>query len=176
MIRIGNTHKERVILAYGLSKFAYLFINFILIIIVGIIIGDLSNCIGYLITFYLLRKYAGGYHAPSKTICLIVTCVIEIVAIGAICVTRINMYSFVLYIGISLLIYLYAPIEAVNKPLTSEEKKLCKDKTTLVVAFCFVISILDFFIGKNNVNIGILVALIEVYILMLLTKLTKKNT
>lgn len=175
MIRIGNTHKERVILAYGLSKVTYLFINFILICIVGIIIGDISNCIGYLITFYFLRKYAGGYHAPSKTICLIVTCVIEIGAIGAICVTRINAYSFALYTVISVLIYLYAPIESANKPLTTEEKKLYRNKTFIIVATCYVISLLNYLIGNNNVNVGILVAMIEVIILMFPTKLSKNN-
>ena len=166
ILRIGQSRDQRVVLAFGLSKLTYILFNTILIYVAGLLIGDTLNCLSYFLVFFFLRTYAGGYHAHSKTTCFIVTCIIEVCAIFAIYLIRFNMFSLIACMVLPILIYMLAPIESVNKPLTKEEQHLYKSKTAVAVLLCMVVVIIDNYVGNYYICIGIYVALIEVFLMM----------
>lgn len=175
ILRIGQSRDQRVVLAFGLSKLTYILVNTILIYVAGLLIGDTLNCLSYFLVFFFLRTYAGGYHAHSKTTCFIVTCIIEVCAIFAIYLIRFNVFSLIACMVLSILIYMLAPIESVNKPLTKEEQHLYKNKTAFAVLLCVIIVFLDNYTGYDCICVGIYVALIEVFLMMLPNYVTRFN-
>ena len=172
---IGRSREQKVILAFGLSKLTYFLVNIILVYIAGVLIGNKFNCVSYFLTFYILRTYAGGYHAHSKTACFVVTCIIEVCAVFAIYLSHFSLYSLIVCIVLSFLIYMLAPIESVNKPLTEEEQHLYKNKTAVAVLLCVIVGFLDNYTGYNCICVGIYVALIEAFLMMLPNLATRFN-
>jgi hypothetical protein len=60
-----------------------------------------------------------------------------------------------------------APIESVNKPLNEEEQQLYKNKTAVAVLLCVIAASIDNYMGYDYICVGIYIALIEVFLMML---------
>lgn len=111
--------KDREIYEYGFDLLIADFINFSLILLIGLLHGQLLKSIIYLIIFVGLRSVCGGYHAKTHLKCHICT-------IGAYIVFLLLQYMFktctVVILGISCVmsipIILFAPITHANKPLS----------------------------------------------------------
>ncbi len=175
-LNIGKTSRDKAILAFGLSKLVYLTLNTIFVVIAGLLTNNISNCIGYFVSFVFLRKNAGGYHAHSKRACLLITCILEACAVAFICSIHFTLYSFVSEIVIALIIYMLAPIESVNKSLSLYEQTVYKKHTLYVIIICLFVSLIDFIMRTDFMMSGIYIAFIEVLLMMLPSKVSNPIT
>lgn len=116
--------KEIPVYRYGFELFWSTFLCVISIITVGIITGNFSRVIWFLLYFMPVRTFAGGYHAKSYRNCFLLTNFLNILAMFLTGV--LNGYVVVRIVGLffGLLsfsyIWIYAPVVFKNHPIKEE--------------------------------------------------------
>lgn len=118
---------------FGLECTILKILHYISYIIIGIILNEVISLIISACVFMPLRSHAGGYHAKTRTGCYIFSCVM----VGILCV--INMLSIDYKIIVALLtlaniiILILSPLENENNILSSEERKMHKIKSYIIL-------------------------------------------
>ena len=132
-----DTDKAEII-KYGLEIIILKSIFWITALIIGIIMGCFWESIVYLVMFAVLRSYAGGYHAKSRTRCFIQSIITIVVAM--IVLKLINIYGdgseilLILTVVFSVIIIMLAPVDTANKELETDEYIKFKKRTGMVLA------------------------------------------
>lgn len=136
--------EEYEIVRYGIHQGIALLINIITLLVIGISMNALWQALIFLIFFWPIRIYAGGYHANTRIRCYIFSSVIEIFVIYII--KYVKIHSGVLAIGILLfciLIYKVCPMENTTKKLEDIEYVIYKKKVfwlLIIYEFAFLFS------------------------------------
>lgn len=99
--------------------------------IVSIVVGLIFSCtlemIVFLLSFKVLRHFAGGYHSKSELCCditsMMIICLIGLLIMLSKKYIIILRFSIAISILSFLIILCLSPIEAEAKPLSSEERK-----------------------------------------------------
>ena len=140
------------IYVYGFELLISSLLSTSLILIFGILMGQLLQTITFLIVFILLRSFSGGYHANTYIVCSVVTfsCFGIVLLLSHFVTIHWVMYIFLAAVGI-LLLLIFAPIENPNKEITPMQRK--KHKKTSVLLFS-VIVLLGFLSTNFLPNIG----------------------
>lgn len=119
---------------YGLELILSFLISTSIILVIGILYGQIISTLTFLATFILIRQYTGGYHANSYIMCKLCTVIsfgISVFLANVFPVPRL-LFLALLIIG-CLLIWLFGPIENIHKPLTDQEKR--KHKITALTLY-----------------------------------------
>lgn len=107
---------------YGLHQGIVIIINLFTVLCIGIIMDMVWQSVILLLFFIPVRTFAGGFHANSPRICYIFSSLMQI---GALCILSVISFSLLMNICIlvitGLLIIYLSPVEALNKPLDSNE-------------------------------------------------------
>ena len=115
---------------YGIELVISTFIGIILVLLCGLIFDMFWLTVLYYVIFFIIRRFAGGYHANTYMGCKVVLVVSTIMVLG---ITKslafLKSYSLIIHIlllifSISTLIQL-SPIDNENKPLDTEQEKRC---------------------------------------------------
>lgn len=131
---------------YGLQITMANIINFMIMLATGILFSSIWEMILFYAVFVSLRVFCGGYHADSygKCFCMFaLTCVIAMLGIK---ITVIQGISQLIVLGVAAFvqlfcIYKWAPVEHVNRPATTEEKRCFRIKSFWVFIVYFMIGI-----------------------------------
>ncbi|MDB2124007.1 MULTISPECIES: accessory gene regulator ArgB-like protein [Clostridium] len=137
--------KEAVV-NYGIFSLIQIFMSIGLVIVFGLIFGVLIEALIASFTGSLLRKSSGGVHADSPGKCT---------AIGTVMCVGIGLISKKIDISISLMIIIeicifiwsyiiifkYAPIDSLAKPIKKEEKRMKLKKASIVILTIYLIII-----------------------------------
>ncbi len=134
-LRLNSSDNEKEVYAYSIEVLLSLLINFTFLVIAAYILKKPTELVIFVIFFSGLRAYAGGYHAKSHIECFSISLFIFI--ISAISNTYLKLYGeLILIIGILLsitVIFLFAPSESENKPLSKKEKIKYKKFSRIIV-------------------------------------------
>lgn len=109
---------------YGLELLFSTVLNIVLMVVISIAAGHAWLFIPYLVAFIPLRLSAGGYHAMHHFSCIAFNTLVY--SAGIVAASRLSapgaVLACILVSGLSLvLIFLFAPVPAVNKPLSKKE-------------------------------------------------------
>ena len=147
-------------------------INFSLILTIGIISKTFIYACIYLLLFWTVRRFSGGFHAKTYTVCRVVFVgtYVSIICIGSILNTRF-LVSVICNIITIITMCLFAPVKHPNKDLTIREKQANKFFALLTTLFFAIVSIILIFIGRRE---GLIISLIlfAITILMYVGMLT----
>lgn len=144
--------EEKEIIEYGLYQGFLMLINIFTTFFLGFIFNVFWQSIIFLISYMLLRTYAGGYHANTKNRCYILSVVIMII-----CFFLINNFELTMKFGVLLsaisgiLIFTLAPVANDVKPLEEVEVKIYKNKARKIFVIEFAIAIIAEMLGKNSI-------------------------
>ena len=98
-----------------------------------------------MVAFRSLRSYAGGYHAKTQWRCYVLTMLTIMIALSIIKYFHVGMkMSIALWLFTGTIIFLWAPVEAENKPLDEIEIQIYGKKaklTWLIETTCFLVSL-----------------------------------
>ena len=162
--------------AYGYELLLSTAINILLVLIIGILLGIVREALLYIITFAVLRSYTGGYHANTHMACITI-----FTASFLVCALLLRIFPSealsppFLLLGLlpSVVIFLKAPIEAINKPLSDAKRsrlsKICKSISILNAAFLTSASLLPslrtslvftYFMGVFAVSVSLITAIL----------------
>lgn len=131
---------------YGLQQMGVEMINILSILLISIVCGQLVEAVVFVTAFRMLRSYAGGYHAKTQWRCYFLTVSTIILALSIIKYLIVSAKMSILLWGLSgVLIFLWVPIEAENKPLDQMEIRIYRKKAKQIwcmETICFLVSIL----------------------------------
>lgn len=131
---------------YGLQLLMATLIKAVGLFVLAIIMGAVKESIIFMIFFSSLRIQAGGIHAHSLLKCFISTAIIMFSAIYIVrlfpYVQNLNIQIIMIVISI-ILVYMFAPVENENKPLSEEEKILYRKRSMITVLVGAIIILLN---------------------------------
>ena len=138
-LRLNSSDNEKEIYAYSIEVLLSLFINLIILSITAYILKKQVELIVFIVFFSGLRNFAGGYHAKTHIECILLSFCLFI--ISALSSTYLIEYGgIVLIVGIMfsiMMVFVFAPTESENKPLSKKHRVKNKRKSrTVVAALC----------------------------------------
>lgn len=129
---------EREIYQYSvevlLSDAIYLFVAFL----TALLTNSLLASIAFLLGFLLLRKFSGGYHASTYLRCHFLFWVNQIlmIAVYYLLPGEYSRIASLIFISISIVcVFVLAPVENENKPLSDKEKRKYGFLSKMVIIF-----------------------------------------
>lgn len=133
-------------------------LNYITSLLLGLIFDEFFENICFFLVFKILRKYTGGLHSSKFSICFIISVISNISILVAVKLFENypNYYLVIILEVISfLLVFFFAPVVNVNKPLTKREQEIYKIIVRLFsfiligisIAICYINSTLSFSIS-----------------------------
>lgn len=148
---------------YGLEQLFTSILNMLTLLVIGSIMGMIWQGIIFVLSFMLLRKYAGGYHASTPLGCYLLTTLIITVALSVMKYFEISILIYLVLLMVSsVIVYMLAPVEAVNKELDKIEKIIYRKKTILIWIVEVSLAIGVFILKHYEISICIFMAVIMV--------------
>lgn len=127
--------KDKELYIYGLNKLKGIVINISMTILMGVLLDMVIESILFLIVYIPLRRYVGGYHAPSPVSCFILSTVLVAAVLLGIKYVPVNFYVVVTMLILSgLIIFVKAPVESKNRALSSNEKRVFRKRARLTLS------------------------------------------
>ena len=143
---LAAADKEEI--SYGLFSILSKAFFFIVCMLLGVLFRvPLESGIFYF-SFLLIKKYAGGFHASTESKCLIISSLsilFSIVVLKEIIILSVIQIPFsVITLVSAVIVCLFSPVEAKEKPLTGTEKKKfhCFTIFRVLILFIFIISLM----------------------------------
>lgn len=142
---------------YGLELLITTIVKAMGFIILAAILGLVKETIIFTLCFSGLRIQAGGYHAKTPFKCFIGTLILMfpgILLVGVIPMDKQPYYILVFMVISIFLVYIYAPVESENKPLTKEEKGIYRCRSLLTIMGGSIIVLLLIHVHKSFIYLG----------------------
>lgn len=147
---------------FGFNQLIFISINLITTVIIGILFSMLFESIIFLVSYMVVRVYAGGYHAKTQFRCYIISSLFIVLALLG--VRYINWEGFASIIAITIaavIIFKLSPVETKNKPLDDIETKIYKTKSrqriVTIYALCIVTRFLNYETTFKSVAMAIII-------------------
>lgn len=125
------------------------------LIVIGAVLGEVRGCLIFLIFHIPLRIYAGGYHQNSRIKCYMQSIVIfGFLMFGALSPVKSWMIQnwMVLMAVSSMVIWYFAPVESLKKPLNLKERKHHKAIARTIFTLELIVLIL-FNLNQSDANL-----------------------
>ena len=127
------------------------------VIVLGLVFNLLTESLVFYLSFIVIRKFAGGYHAKTPVRCYLFSFASNIIILCLVkWLSSINTLFIFIFIIFELLcvvlILLISPLDTENNPLTGQEKKMYRMLTSIITILIFIISSLCFFKGYRNIG------------------------
>lgn len=136
--------EEKEIYSYGLQLLIATILKISGLMILGYLTGNVLEMIIFVISFGILRTFAGGIHANSYLLCFITTVIVAYLSIlvshqfeGS---DSIAVLSIILLLA-NIIVYRFSPIDSPNKPLTDTEKVINRKRSIKTAAIGSIIII-----------------------------------
>jgi accessory gene regulator B len=138
---------------FGIESILSRIFSLILLFFVAFLLtADIEACVFY-VSFLLMRKFSGGYHASSYlscTILYILTFISVVLLSRFIFPVLFTIPTLILALCLSVFtIYIYAPIENPNNPIVDNKRTDYRKSAIIIVLLLSVVDILLFSIRLN---------------------------
>lgn len=175
LINNGHINKEdEELYLYGFFILISQLIFFIIVIAIGLALSCLEKSILFYISYRLVRKYAGGYHASTELRCEIMS---TSAIFACICIIKLaEIYDFEMLIVIfavlsSICIFLLSPLDTPEKPLSQKENSCYKNKSRIISLVILALIVLLYVFKLNAYIVSLSVSLILEGILLIAGKI-----
>lgn len=170
------TSEEHELYVYGFFMLLSQLMFFAITCIFGLILDCILESIVFYITFQIIRRYAGGYHATTETRCEILSTLSILACIIVIKLSKIyDFQAILLFITFlaSICIVVLCPLDTPEKPLSQKEFKYFR-KISWLILFVIVVAIIVSYILKFKIiTIPCCLALILESVLLIAGKIKR---
>lgn len=150
---ISEEEKEEI--RYGLEIIFLKVLFWILVLVTGVIMGCFWECVIYNILFFLLRSNAGGYHAATRTRCLIQSEITVVIALTVIRICKESLYGFIVLTVVALLcgiaVWILAPVDTESRQLDADEIRRFGGRSRVILVAETSIGIAAYFFGSKAI-------------------------
>ena len=139
--------------AYGLELLISSIFSIGSVLVISFAYGSLIQGAVYLAAYCMLRSFSGGYHADTHVKCIstFVGSFIVILNFVKYVDFQWNFYIYVLLLFCNGIIFLFAPCEAMNNPISQRSKEKMKEKArSCVVIFTMLVMAL-WYLGFRSI-------------------------
>lgn len=148
----------------------------ITVIALGLCFNLLVESLVFYLSFIVIRKFAGGYHAKTPVRCYLFSFASNIIILCLVkWLSSINTLFIFIFIIFELLcvvlILLISPLDTENNPLTGQEKKMYRMLTSIITILIFIISSLCFFKGYINIGSSMICGVVMSALVLLMRKI-----
>lgn len=177
LIASGNiSSSERELYEYGIFILMSNILYIVVTAILGLAFGLFYQSLLFFIVFMVIRQYAGGYHASTELRCEIFTTLCILASIIIMRLISGNL-SFVVVLGLttflSILIFVFAPIDTDEKTLDEVELKIFCKRTKLILIIIVSVIIISFYFEIKVICIPCCMSLILEGVLLIAGKVKK---
>lgn len=166
----GLQEDEKDIYLFGVYQGAILLLNICTALLIGVALNMLLEIVIYLICFLPLRIFAGGYHAKTQLRCYIMSSFTTVIILLVIqfLQQQESIWEFLIYFVSFGVIWRYAPVADVNKPLLENEQVNYRKKVHKVLLLLTGIAALTYFLRFDIITtvIEVSVCFLSVILLM----------
>lgn len=146
------------------------------VIVLGLVFNLLTESLVFYLSFIVIRKFAGGYHAKTPVRCYLFSFASNIIILYLVkWLSSINTLFIFIFIIFELLcvvlILLISPLDTENNPLTGQEKKMYRMLTSIITILIFIISSLCFFKGYRNIGSSMICGVVMSALVLLMRKI-----
>ena len=169
--------EEKNIYRYGSEVTISTILGISLIILIGLLSGQVSGSILFLLCFIPTRVYTGGYHADTYLECNLSFCAIFIVylAVKNNIPARFDFFISITLIAVSLIIIsVLSPVENKYKPLCEKEKIKYKVISIIISSGLSILAVISYML-KIGIYTSISLTLFFIAILMIAEKINIKK-
>lgn len=144
------------VIRYGLNQ-ALILVAFILLCCgIGIVAGKAIEMLMFMLAVYTMRIFAGGFHANSKILCLILSIVLVCLGFGLLdLLAKYPEYSAAMSILTILAILKWVPVQDWHKPLSERERIQYRKYALIIAIFWMVFHYVTLLTGWTQVSSGI---------------------
>ncbi|MGL5257136.1 MAG: accessory gene regulator ArgB-like protein [Proteocatella sp.] len=154
---------------FGLNQLIFIAINLTTTVIIGIVFSMLFESIIFLVSYMVVRVYAGGYHAKTQFRCYIISSLFIVLALMGVKYIIWEGFASVIAITIaSMVIFKLSPVETKNKPLDEIETKIYKTKSRQRIVGIYLLCITAKFLAYEVIFKPISMAIIILSIVLLI--------
>lgn len=140
---------EQELYTYGFFLLLSSLMFFIFACLVGAIFGCLLESIIFFSVFQLIRKYAGGFHAPTEKRCTILSTTAIITCNSIIKLSeKYDFKSVLLVVTLvaTICIFRFCPLDTPEKPLAEEETKYFQKASWIITTAIVVVILISYFL------------------------------
>ena len=146
IVRLGGISQEKLnVISYGMELIISSIIGIILLIGISIGFGQPFSWLAFLLGFVPLRVSAGGCHAKTHLRCYITIgglfAACHLIAVG---INLSPLFHLIVSMIAAVLVFLFAPIQSPQKPLTRHYRKTNRIASLVVVCIDIAIAIASF--------------------------------
>ncbi|HZJ78266.1 MAG TPA: accessory gene regulator B family protein [Clostridia bacterium] len=162
---ISGLHKNGVIAEedqglyeYALNILVTGVLHFLISLLIGIFIGAVKESLALFISFFIIRKFAGGFHTSSPVKCYLFSIVMScsmLLLVKHLAQSTDNWIYYSILAVAAMVVIIFSPIEAKNKPFNDKERKVFKTVSVVLSIVISAISILIFTFASKSIGIAI---------------------
>lgn len=154
---------------YGMRQGIVMIINVLSVIIVGLIMGMVWQSIVFLLAYFPIRAYAGGYHARTQWNCYLLSLALVIAVLFEIRLIPWNGYiCIIISFCAGIIVFFLAPVEDANKPLLQREIIIYKRRARIIFSILVVAAFVFWVVGSKQISISIVMALETIAVMLIL--------
>lgn len=130
----GAIHQDDYeIYLFGMEQLLTTILDVLSAIVIGILFGRVLQTIIFVISFMVIRSYAGGYHAATPLRCYVLTILTVILALSAMKYMEWHIFYLLGILMVSsVVILILAPVDTENKRIDDVEFIHYRRKTVIV--------------------------------------------
>lgn len=169
---------ERDLYIYGLFMLLSEALFSILACLTGIIFKCFFESVIFFISFMLIRRFAGGFHAKTETVCEILSSLAIIGSIALIKLSKIyDMKTALLCIALvcTVVIFILCPLDTPEKPLSDKEFKHFRKISRLILTCIIACALVSFHFKFDIVFTPCCISIILESILITFGKINRIN-
>lgn len=143
-------------------------------LILGVLFNITSSSIVFFVTFFIIRRFAGGYHAKTELHCQIISLSFLFLSVTAIKYLFFNIgnnYLFVIDLICVVVLPLVSPADTPQKPLSLNERKQFKKITGCIGIISFAVNCILLHFNVKFIAVAIICAFVLETILVIFGRL-----
>jgi accessory gene regulator B len=170
---------DRDVYEYSFEILFSTFSSTVALVILSIASATELNTLLFLLGFVPLRLVAGGYHAKTHFICLLIlmfTYAIFLIIVSFIPANYIIPATITSFLLAGVLVFLLAPSDSTNKPLSSKETIRFKTKSRIAIAcYSIVVGLTTLFISDKHNALSLVLGTLSVGISLIANYISCKQ-
>lgn len=160
---------ELEIYIYGYEVLISSVIDFFIVLLFAVIFNRIILMTIFFIMFVSVRIYTGGYHADTFGKCKIVFIMICLLLTLTSCIKVLLMPMIIIMIFYNATVFILAPVENINKPLTNCEKTKYRRISIVLSIIWTTIAVITYF-SFNEICQSITVTALIIAVMMIVGK------
>jgi len=161
---------DRELYEYALNILLTGILHFLLSLLIGLSLGMIKESLALFVSFFVIRKFAGGFHAAKPWQCYLFSIATNVAMLLLIkfLLKQNDVFYYVCLCFPLPVILLLSPAESPNKPLSIKEKKVYRLIAVILYCVIAIASIVVFRWASKRIGMAICMGLmIESFVLIL---------